>query len=120
MDTKYHHPLKQLSPADFAIIMATGIVSIAAHNANYVLIANRLFYLNNLLYGIVWLLTLLKLFIYARQLSTDVYSHTSGLSFLSLVDGTNVVAVKYILFDQNYPVAVVFWVVAIEWWVLRT
>src|SRR5690625_4894378 len=120
MDTKYHHPLKQLSPADFAIIMATGIVSIAAHNANYVLIAKSLFYLNNLLYGIVWLLTLLKLFFYPRQLWADLYSHTSGLSFLSLVAATNVLAVQYILFYQNYQVAVVLWVVAIVWWVLLT
>ena len=50
--------LAGLAPVYFGLVMATGIVSIAAHLQGWQQLSRTLFYLNNEMYGVVWLLTL--------------------------------------------------------------
>lgn len=52
--------VKDLSPAYFALVMATGIVSIAADVSGMRLIAVALFGLNIVAYVLLWLLTVLR------------------------------------------------------------
>src|SRR5699024_12642351 len=84
--------------------MATGIVSIAAYNAHYNFIAKSLFFLNNALYLLVWLLTILRLCFYPRQLCVDLDSHANVLGFLSLVAATSVLTVQYVLLYKHHYV----------------
>lgn len=49
--------LADLSPAYFGMVMATGIVSLAAHLLAYPGIARALLWLNIAIYGALWLLT---------------------------------------------------------------
>lgn len=120
MHPRYRKLIKHLSPADFAMVMATGIVSIAAYSVHYNFIAKSLFFLNNALYLLIWLLTILRLCFYPRQLWADLDSHANGLGFLSLVAATNVLAVQYVLLYQNHYVATILWVLGIIWWVILT
>src|SRR5690625_4222176 len=108
------------SPSNFAMVMATGIVSIAAHNFNLHLLADGLFYLNNLLYVLVWVLTIIRLLKYPKVFWGDLYKHATGLSFLALVAATNVLGVQYITMYQNYTVGFVLWVVGVVFWLLIT
>src|SRR5690625_6110725 len=92
------------SPSNFAMVMATGIVSIAAHNFNLHLLADGLFYLNNLLYVLVWVLTIIRLLKYPKVFWVDLYKHATGLSFLAFVAASIVLVVHYFTFFHTSTV----------------
>jgi len=50
--------VKDLHPAYFALVMATGIISIAAHLLGMGQVAIALFWFNVIAFGIIWLLTI--------------------------------------------------------------
>lgn len=58
LQTRLLADLAGLAPAYFGLVMATGIVSIAAHLIGWPQLAGTLFYLNNVMYAVLWLLTL--------------------------------------------------------------
>ncbi|MCB8923989.1 MAG: C4-dicarboxylate ABC transporter, partial [Ardenticatenaceae bacterium] len=64
-----------LFPGYFALVMATGIVSIAAFLLGMSVIARALLFVNVVAYVILWLLTLWRLFFYFPRLLADVKSH---------------------------------------------
>jgi len=70
--------VRDLNPAYFALVMATGIISIAAWFHRMPRIAETLFVLNNLLYILLWLLTLARLTFFRSRLLTDLAGHASG------------------------------------------
>ncbi len=80
--------IKNLFPGYFALVMATGIVSIAAHLLGMQTIAWVLLGLNLAAYGVLWLLTLIRLVCYSRSLTADLGDHARGPGFFTLVAGT--------------------------------
>src|SRR5579863_1477623 len=79
-----------LSPAYFALVMATGIVSIASDRAGFHTIAVVLLWLNAGQFLVLWILTLWRLLRYRRELIADLTDHRSGPGFLSAVAATGV------------------------------
>src|SRR5262249_57495037 len=67
--------VRGLSPAYFALVMATGIVSIAADRAGFHTIALVLLWLNAAQYLVLWILTLWRLLRYRRALLDDLTDH---------------------------------------------
>ena len=65
--------LADLSPAYFGMVMATGIVSLAAHLLAWPGIARTLFQLNVVVYAALWLLTMLRA---VRSKRGSPWSHT--------------------------------------------
>ena len=59
--------LAGLSPAYFGMVMATGIVSLAAHLLAWPSIARALFQLNVVVYVVLWLLTVLRAIRFPRS-----------------------------------------------------
>src|SRR3546814_3739947 len=70
--------LMAMSPANFGIVMATGIVSLAAHLLGKDAIAQALFLLNNVLFAILCVLSILRAARYPRRSE----EHTSELQSL--------------------------------------
>src|SRR5215211_1136849 len=64
-----------LSPAYFALVMATGIVSLAADRAELRTIAAVLLWLNAAQYVLLWILTAWRLLRYRRALFDDLTDH---------------------------------------------
>ena len=64
--------LAGLSPAYFGMVMATGIVSLAAHLLAMPGIARALFQLNIVVYAVLWLLIVLRMAWYPRRLFGDI------------------------------------------------
>ena len=71
-----------LSPAYFALVMATGIVSIAADRAEFHTIAAVLLWLNAVQYLLLWILTAWRLLRYRRALLDDLTDHQVGAGIL--------------------------------------
>lgn len=112
--------LAGLSPANFGIVMATGIVSLGAYAQGYDNLARWMFIVNQLIYGVLWVLTLLRFVRYPGRVVQDLLSHTRSHGFYTMVAASALLAVQCLHFMQDSSVAVVLWGVALGLWLLLT
>jgi tellurite resistance protein TehA-like permease len=94
--------LAQLSPAYFAMVMATGIVSIAAHLRGLERLAMALFGLNLVAWVVLWLLNLMRMVRYPGRFFGDMADHLRGPGFLTMVAGTSVLGNQLIILADDY------------------
>jgi tellurite resistance protein TehA-like permease len=80
--------LESFFPGYFALVMATGIVSLAAHFCGLPLIPEALLWINLAAYLLLWAITLARLVRYPRAVLADLRDHARGPGFLTLVAGT--------------------------------
>jgi tellurite resistance protein TehA-like permease len=90
LDHSVAQAVRDLFPGYFALVMATGIVSIAAHLLGLETIAWVLLGINVVAYAVLWLLTLARLGFYFHHLAADLGDHARGPGFSTLVAGTGV------------------------------
>lgn len=109
--------LAGMSPACFGMVMATGIVSIAAHMLRQPVIARALLHLNVGFYAVLWLLTLLRMARHPRRFFGDMIDHLRGPGFFTTVAGTGVLGSQFVLLADNPRAGMVLWVVAVVLWV---
>ncbi|HEX2826179.1 MAG TPA: tellurite resistance/C4-dicarboxylate transporter family protein [Burkholderiales bacterium] len=112
--------LADLSPAYFGLVMATGIVSIAAHLLGAPPIATALFAIAVAAYAALWLLTIARAVLYPRRFFGDMIDHLRGSGFFTTVAATSVLGSQCIVIGGSYGAALVLWGVAIALWVLLT
>ena len=108
--------IENLSPAYFAMVMATGIVSIAAKMEGMLWIAWALFFLNIGFYVILWILTLGRLILNFPRVIADLTSHTSGHGFFTWVAGTCVLGRQFEVIADNKNIAIVLWLFGFFLW----
>jgi len=113
----YYHGIRHLFPGYFALVMATGIVSIAAHLHGMDEVATGLFVFNQCAYVILWLLLLIRLFTCFNECQKDFVSHRQGPGFFTLVAGTNVIGSQYIILAGNFKLAVFLWILGAVLWI---
>jgi tellurite resistance protein TehA-like permease len=112
--------VEELSPAYFGIVMATGIVSTAAHLLDLRWIAQALFKVNLALYAILWALTLLRLARFPRRFAADLVDHLRGPGFFTMVAGSAVLGAQFVVLEGDYAVAGALWVVSVALWIVLT
>lgn len=112
--------LAVLSPANFGMIMATGIVSLAAHFVRIEPVSNALFHLNNGLYALLCLLTFCRMLRYHGLFLNDLFSHTRGPGFFTFVAGTSVLGTQHIVIAGHYGSGLALWSLALLSWLLLT
>ncbi len=101
--------LRHVYPGYFALVMATGIVSMACFLLNIPLVAHSLFYINIAAYLILWLVYGLRLRHFFPQVLTDFTSHEKGPAFFTLVAGTCVLGVQFILIGEAPLTGAILW-----------
>lgn len=111
--------IKTLLPAYFAIVMATGIISIALFLDNFESPAYILFYINiGFLSGLLIML-IYRLFYFTRELLEDFKSYLKGPGFFTIVAALCIVGNQWILLFGNTEVAKIFLIVAgIAWLII--
>ena len=107
---------RSLSPAYFAMVMATGIVSLAAHLMDLPRTAQALFRLNVAAYAVIWLLTVLRAIWYPRELWRDLTDHARGFGFFTSVAASGVLGSQFIVLGGDFAVAKTLWILAIVLW----
>lgn len=107
-------------PAYFALVMATGIVSLAAHFLDFELVASALFWINVVAYIVLWLLTIARLVRYPRALLADFRDHVRGPGFFTHSAGTCVLGAQFVILRHDTYVASVLWFFGIALWTLVT
>lgn len=107
-----------LFPAYFALVMSTGIVSVAAHLLGFTEIGLLLLYFNVIAYIILWILLILRLLFFFRDFLNDLSDHARSAGFLTIVAGTNVLGGQFIIVMQNYQTAAFLYYLGFILWVL--
>ncbi|MBZ0186482.1 MAG: tellurite resistance/C4-dicarboxylate transporter family protein, partial [Candidatus Obscuribacterales bacterium] len=109
-----------LHPAYFALVMATGIVSIGCHLLGLKELAILLFWINASAYGILWLLYVLRASIFTGEFVRDWFSHKRAFGFFTLVAATNVLGSQASLLANNQMVAEALWWLGLSLWTVCT
>ena len=109
--------VKGLAPAYFAMVMATGIISIAAHLLGMPLVAVALFWLNIFTYLVLWFLNVLRVIWFTRQFFSDMVDHKRGPGFFTSIAGSCVLGSQFVLISGNYLAATFLWVLGIILWI---
>ncbi|ACN13185.1 predicted C4-dicarboxylate transporter/malic acid transport protein [Desulforapulum autotrophicum HRM2] len=115
---KLQSAVTDLPPAYFAMVMATGIVSIASHLLGVRFIDHVLLWLNVIFYTVLWGLTLARLFVYPKKILADLANHLVGVGFFTLVAATCVLGSQIILLKQAYTSGLVLLVLGAFLWVV--
>lgn len=110
--------IASLFPAYFALVMSTGIVSVAAFLLKLTGIGILLLYFNIGAYIVLWILLLLRLIFFFPALLNDLSDHARSAGFLTIVAGTNVLAGQLIVVSQSYQAAIFLFYLGFMLWVL--
>jgi tellurite resistance protein TehA-like permease len=108
--------LADLSPAYFGMVMATGIVSLAAYLLAMPGIAQALFQLNVVVYVVLWFLTVLRMVRFSHRFFGDLADHLRGPGFFTTVAGTGVLGSQFVVLAADYRAGTALWVVAVILW----
>lgn len=109
-----------MHPAYFAMVMATGIVSISCYLLGLVLIAKVLFWLNPLFYAVLWTLTALRCAWYPQKVWADILHHGRSVGFFTVVAATCVLGSQFVIIANIWSVAVGLWALGIILWTILT
>lgn len=109
--------LEGLSPANFSMVMATGIVSLSAHLLAMPSLAKALFGLNVSLYVALWFLSVLRMILYPRSFFGDMVDHLRGPGFFAAVAATGVLGGQFVVLTTNHWVAQALWIIALTLWI---
>ena len=108
--------VRDLHPAYFAMVMATGIVSIAAQLLQMRMIAVSLGWLNLVVFATLWVLTLARLLYQGRRFFADLIDHNRSVGFFTMVAGSCVLGSQCLLVFENSQLARVLWLLGIVLW----
>ena len=120
MKQRLKHAVRDLSPAYFAMVMATGVVSSAAFFLGMKAIAYGLFVANIFFYAVLSVLAVTRLLWFPGKVLEDLLDHLRGMGFFTAPTATAVLGAQFILLEEEYPVAMVLWVIALLLWTVVT
>jgi tellurite resistance protein TehA-like permease len=112
--------LATLHPASFAMVMATGIVSIACQLLGPSWLAWPLFSINIAFYAALWLLTVARIVRYPQRVIADVLHHGRAAGFFTTVAATCVLGSQTILIAGAWRAAAGLWALGIGLWAAVT
>jgi tellurite resistance protein TehA-like permease len=112
--------IEHLPPAYFSLVMATGIVSIAAWLMGMGRIATLLLAVNGLCFAALGLLVGLRALLYPGAVLRDLRSHALGPGFFTLVAGTSVLGVQFVAIAGQPEIARWLWLLALLLWTAIT
>jgi tellurite resistance protein TehA-like permease len=109
-----------LSPSYFALVMATGIVSVGAHLLDVEAVAIALYAFNIAAYIVLWALTIVRIVRHRAALVGDLTDHRVAFGFFTIVAGTCVLGTETILIADHFAIATVLLAIAAVLWVVLT
>jgi tellurite resistance protein TehA-like permease len=109
-----------LHPAYFALVMATGIVSIACALAGLHPIAVVLLWLNNVFFVVLWTLTGVRVARYRARVVADLMDHTRAIGFFTTVAATCVLGSQWLVIGGAWVLAAWLWAAGILLWSVTT
>jgi tellurite resistance protein TehA-like permease len=112
--------VRGLPPNIFAMVMATGIVSLALNGAGHSLLAHILFWLNVGLYAILLVLLLVRTLRYRVDLAADLASHARAPGFFTMVAAPCVLGNQCVLMFGFSAAGMALWIIGVVFWLPLT
>lgn len=109
-----------LHPAYFALVMATGIISIASHLLGFRWVALALFGLNLVFYPSVWALMITRVVRHRERVIDDLLHHGRSVGFFTAVAATCVFGQQTLLIGGSRAIATGLWGLGIFLWATLT
>lgn len=110
--------VERFFPGYFALVMATGIVSLASLFLEIPYVPHALFFLNLVFYAVLWAITLARFFSYRSALLFDLMHHANGVSFLTMVAATSLIGMQFANLTPFIWVGELCWALALCLWCL--
>ena len=104
--------LRTLNPAYFALVMATGIVSIAAQLTGMPNTARALSSINDVAYVFLAGMTVARTLLFPHKVFTDLMDHQQGVGFFTIVAGTAVLGSQHVILFGTYRLGAALWIAA--------
>ena len=114
----FEQKIKELLPAYFSLVMATGIISIALSLDGLELPAYILFYLNILFLVLLVCFFIYRLVVFREQVVGDFKSYQKGPGFFTLVAALCIVGNQFVLLYQNMLAAKILLLLAAAAWLI--
>jgi tellurite resistance protein TehA-like permease len=102
-----------LFPGYFALVMATGIISIATHLLDMRLLAWAMLAINLVAYVTLWLLLLIRLVRFFPRVKADITDHVRGQGFFTVVAGTCVLGSQLVIVAGQHRPAGALWLLGL-------
>jgi tellurite resistance protein TehA-like permease len=109
-----------LHPAYFAMVMATGIVSIACALLDMPGIAAVMWWANNAFYAVLWVLTVMRVARFRDRVVADLTHHGRGVGFFTIVAATCVLGSQWLVIGHAWRFAAWLWAAGIVLWAAIT
>src|SRR5690625_4638751 len=94
--TAFAQSLKRLSPGYFALVMATGIVSVGLHKIGLEAPSLVLLAIAAVSYAVLWILYIWRAVAYRQAMVRDLRGPEAAFAYFTVVAGTDVLAVRLI------------------------
>ena len=107
-----------LFPGYFSLVMATGIVSVAAEVQEMRGVAKALLAVNLVAYAVLVLLLVARLALYWRRVAADLGDHRRGPGFFTVVAGTCVLGSQLVIVAGRTGLARGLWIAGIVLWAI--
>ena len=107
-----------LFPGYFALVMATGVVSIACQLLAIPFFPKALLVVNWAAYTVLWVLTLLRIIRYPARIAEDLSNHQRAPGFFTIVAGTCVLGTQNVVVAGAAEVGLVLWWLGLGLWCL--
>jgi tellurite resistance protein TehA-like permease len=112
--------LEELSSSSFAVVMATGIVSIGAHLLGVAVVDVALLVVNIAIFVVLWLLTALRVARHRAAVARDLFDHQVTFGFLTSVAGTCVLGAQLVVIAGAPTLATVLLIAGGVLWLALT
>jgi len=120
MTERIRENIRLLLPAYFALVMATGIVSIALHLTGFKSLAVGLLLLNIVFFVLLFIALLIRIIFYFPFVLNDLKSYQKGPGFFTFVAATAILANQIIIFYHVNKWVLILFGIALFAWVLIT
>ena len=110
--TLVRESVRTLNPAYFAMVMATGIVAIAAHLTGMILVGRFLAGISLLAFIVLVGMTLARVIFFTQEVFQDLVDHQTGVGFFTLVAATAVLGSQNVILFGMYRLAGVLWIIS--------
>lgn len=110
--------LRTLHPAYFALVMATGIVSIAAKLLAIPYIPLALLAVNVVAYVALWALTIARVARFRAEVFADIADHQRGVGFFTIVAATSVLGSQLVIVAKHETFGFALWFATLALWLV--
>jgi len=112
--------LATLHPAYFALVMATGIVSIACALLGFRILGVVLLWANTVFYAALWFLTGLRVVRFPDRVMADLMDHGRAVGFFTIVAATSVFGSQWFVIAGAWQLAAWLWAATVVLWAAIT